>query len=286
MMLARAGRRVGIIDLDLEAPGAGVLVPAAEPPRYGVVDYLLERRVLAGRDLDIADYYYLADTPEIVGNGPAITVVPAGRLDSDYLEKLARVDYDALLGGAEEPPLHALLRQMKADRELDYILIDSRAGLHDIGGLALNGVAHLDVIFGTATEQSWQGVTVVVEHLGKKRLQAKVQRQDCALVYALAPSVAEKNRGEAVELFRSRAHEIFSDYFYDEEVEAGQPEPEDYWPVPSVDSDDEPHHAVPIGFNIDIMRGESLAAVAPQLLQGDYEMLHKALLARLGRMAP
>jgi len=282
IQLARAKRRVTIIDLDLEAPGLGVLFStAAARSLHGVVDYLLERTKYKGTSLVLEDYTFQCADPAIIGlDGVPITVMPAGELDALYIEKLARIDYARLVAGAEgEPPLASLLRQFK--RESDYILIDSRAGIHDIGGLALNGLAHFDVLVSLDTEQGWEGLRLVVRHLGRERLERGAKQQDCGVVFGMAPGALTSERPPAATAFRNRAYDLFTTEYYEP---AGDPEAN--WPVPDVASDDKPHHPAVVGFNTDLLRPRSLAAAADVLTQGDYKDLTEWLLRRLGRTEP
>lgn len=64
---ARAGERVAVIDLDLDAPGVGTLLAADErgtTARWGVVDYLLERPV---GEVDLRDFYHACRRPAGLG---------------------------------------------------------------------------------------------------------------------------------------------------------------------------------------------------------------------------
>ncbi|MBI5480029.1 MAG: AAA family ATPase [Deltaproteobacteria bacterium] len=291
LQLARAKKRVCVVDLDLEAPGVGVLLaPTSGPARYGVVDFLVEHEVSAAGKIDLGEYFHLYDDPRALGEGPPIAVVPAGTLDGDYLEKLARIDYQRLLQPEHpnEPALEALLKRLRAARQADYVLLDSRAGLHDLGGLALNGIAHLDVLFALDNEQSWQGLGLVVDHLGRRRVERGLEQQSCMLVQAMALAATDPNRKGKVEEFRDRAYELFSDAFYDQEPSAGWPDPlpEDVWPIPAVDVGDEPHTPVPIGFQDYLLRPWTVDTAAQVLTQGDFGGFAEALLARVGRSSP
>ena len=292
IQLARVGRRVCVVDLDLEAPGAGVAFPmAGEGPLFGVVDYLIERPLQARETIDLGDYAGVCDSPDIIGTaGAPITVIPCGRLDDDYLEKLARLDYEAFLLGrsTEEPPLIRLLEEVKSQFKVDYILLDSRAGLHDIGGLALNGIAHLDVVFALDNAQSWAGMSIVISHLGRLRVERDLPQQNCAFVYAMAPMATEEDRPTRVQAFTDAAHSLFSGEFYDAEPPEGWPDPipEDVWPVPASDAQGEPHFPLVLGFRADIQQSRSLNAVAEILTQGDYGDFLTGILNRIGRTKP
>lgn len=282
LQLALRGKNVCVIDLDLEAPGVGSLLGPAQgaPAPHGVVDYLLEQPVCkVGMPLD--HYFHFFEIPAELGAAPPVTVFPAGVLDENYLEKLARVDFTRLIeADNDDLPLLALLRHIKAERKPDVIMIDSRAGLHDIGGLALNGLAHIDVLFGLDTEQSWSGLEVVVRHLGRRRFESGLRPQTCALAYAMAPGPGDPDRDKRIEEFRDRAHEIFSRDFYEEVPQNGWADPDVHWEVPAVADAGEPHYALPIAFNRDIQAARSL--LAKPLIEGDYASFARDVVERIG----
>jgi Mrp family chromosome partitioning ATPase len=94
--LAREGKKVVCVDLDLEAPGLARLL-GIEGYDSGVLDVLLTHLVTGEssvkdvvRDIDL--------------HGAKFQVLPAGRLDLGYLEKLGRLDF-LRIGEAEESPV-------------------------------------------------------------------------------------------------------------------------------------------------------------------------------------
>ena len=287
IQLARSGKKVAAIDLDLEAPGLSSLLPGAEGrvAEYGVIDYLLERCILGSRkDLDIADYYHLVDDPRVVSGGPPITVVPAGKLDHDYLEKLSRVDYESLVrplepGKSSPAPLNELLEQLKSQRQIDYFLLDSRAGFHDLGGLALSGISHLDIIFGLDSEQSWRGMELVVRFLGQDRIWADQRQLLCAFVFALAPSAGSAFRDEAFPRFLDKAYDLFVDCFYYPQGSA----PEDGWDVPAIEDSTQPHYPIALDFDARMQQARRIEEIADTLCQNEFKGFGELVLERVGR---
>jgi hypothetical protein len=205
--------------------------------------------------------------------------MPAGILDPDYLDKLARIDFQRLQPeGESDSPLVRLMKDIKRVLMPEYLLIDARAGLHDIGGLALNGLAHLDVVFGLDSEQSWAGLELVVRYLGKRLIEVGRPQLDCGLVFALAPGPTAADREEREKVFLNRAYDLFSEAYYDSaDDQAAQ------WPLPAVDAADEPHFPIAVGFSEDVKRATSLPVVADLLTQGEFQKFFNWLLSRLGR---
>jgi hypothetical protein len=64
---AHAGERVVVVDLDLAAPGVGVLLGDPAVAQAGVVDYWLEQPLL-GEHLDLRDYYFRVSQPAVIGS--------------------------------------------------------------------------------------------------------------------------------------------------------------------------------------------------------------------------
>ncbi len=287
MQLSRSGLRVAVVDLDLEAPGVLAALPPSPgaEPACGVIDYLLERPLVAHpNDLDLADFYYTVDDPLVIKGGAPLVIVPAGRVDGAYLEKLARLDYERLHAlmeaGADQSPLVDLLKQLRRELKAQYVLLDSRAGFHDLGGLALSGTAHLDVLFGLDSEQSWAGMRQVVRFLGRDRLDRGKEQLACALVYAMAPDPGK--RDDAVDQFKERAYLVFSEEYYAEEGADN----DDLWTLPDQDAQEQPHFPLVVGFNPLVQRYQSAASIADQLAEGDFRLFAERVLERVGRKLP
>lgn len=160
--MARAGKKVVCVDLDLEAPGLGDFLGAATSP--SLLDALLTHA--ATGTLPAED---LAQTVSV--HGASLQVVAAGALDRSYLEKLARLDYIGSASEADSPvakALRAVLLRLRAHRP-DVILLDCRAGLHDLGGLSLTDLAHVDVLVGRDTPQNHAGIRLTLEVIARRR---------------------------------------------------------------------------------------------------------------------
>jgi hypothetical protein len=128
ILRARKGERVVVLDLDLDAPGVGLLLDPgdiSQPSPWGVVDYLVEAPLL--QQVDLKDYYHVCARDPVTGAGE-ILVFPSGRLDPDYLTNLARLDLEPPHPGKLHPLLR-LLEQVRDELRPDWILLDCRAGL-------------------------------------------------------------------------------------------------------------------------------------------------------------
>lgn len=209
--LARQGKKVAILDLDLEAPGVGTLL-GAQADR-GVLDLILETLITGSPDLTNA----YAEASALGTDGAPVNIFPAGNLGWSFLEKLARLDYTASssTNGSESPVAQALrkvLGKIRSELKPDYILLDSRAGLHDLGGLALNALAHVDVLVSRATEQSYKGLELALQVIGRQA------EPSCLIVHSLSiwPESGDLRRLADTEraAFLERVYELFIDFVY------------------------------------------------------------------------
>ncbi len=208
-VFARSGYRVAAVDFDLESPGLGSFLLGENLPDWGLVDYLVERSVLQDQP-DLRDYVGRVDDPAVIGTGPKIVVMPAGRVDLKYIEKLARIDYASLME-PEFNPIGPFLAGLREAFEPELILLDGRAGLNDLGAMLLTGPSHVDLLFGTDSSQSWHGLETLVSALGRTH-----QPPDVKIVQTMYPS------GEPGLMSRTRfaeeSYRVFAKHYYDLDV--------------------------------------------------------------------
>lgn len=245
---ARAGERVAVLDFDLDAPGAGTLLAADEKgtiAHWGVVDYLLERPM---GEVELRDYYHACRRSGVTGDGEML-VVPAGSLDPEreYLGKLARLDLEPPATQGDPHPVRLLLEQVRAELAPRWICIDARAGLSEPAGLLLAGTAHLHVLFGTSSEQSWQGLRVVLERIGASRVREDRPQLDCVLVHAMVPQEATAAK-IATEDFAARALTEFRDHYYAPDPEKPEEDDDRLWYIRDAETTDAPHAPVAVPY--------------------------------------
>jgi cellulose biosynthesis protein BcsQ len=175
LTLAREGLRVIVLDLDLEAPGIeGYFFNPDDPSRKvraGVVDYLLESAALGERYRpDINDFVLPYADPAVASSGGSLLIVPAGRLDGTYMERLGRVNL-ADIGRKRGPdnPIRALIEGVLAFRTADVVVVDCRTGFTDLGGITLNGLSTLDVLVFRGGEADRRYLPVVLENIHRLR---------------------------------------------------------------------------------------------------------------------
>ncbi len=270
---ARAGERVCIVDFDLDSPGVGRLLSADAQgltARWGVVDFLLERSLA---DAPLADYFHRCD--RVAGAGEII-VFPAGNLDGEYADKLARIDLEEA-PQAHDSGLWKLLGRVRDELKPQWILLDARTGISEPAGQLLSGLAHLHVLLGTVQDQSWQGLKLVIDRLGGRRVVAGQPQGEILLVQTMIPPTPDA-ADNAKANFAERARQEFTDLYY--ATEPDDPADDRFWDVRDVESADAPHVPVTISYDPRLADFRDVADIADVLCEGIYTAVSARIAAR------
>lgn len=224
LTLARNGHKVAIVDLDLEAPGLSTVFFKDKVENFGVIDYLLEKKI-QNSNWSLRNDILRINHPLLLGNlGEQIYLFTAGNVDNNYLEKLARLDFQNLVDHQLPETFKGMLKELEsAVKPLDFILLDSRAGFHDIGGLALTDLSHAAVIFGRQSRQSWAGLTYVIRRLSRPLFEER-EKFPVILVHAMALASLERRRNEELREFKEQAYTAFQENYYYEGEDVPNPD--------------------------------------------------------------
>ena len=212
--LAERGERVLVVDLDLESPGVtATLLPEDALPSFGVVDWFVEGDVGQADDELLRDL--VATSPLAAGTTGEIRVVPAGGSvgAESYVSKLARV-YAAPPGGGDlAMRLAGLLDSLEAAEHPTWVLLDSRAGIHDLGAIAVTRLHAIPLLFAVDTRQTWLAYRYLFATWKKDPLLVRRFRDGLRVVAAQVP---ETHRVPYLERLRDHASALFAEYLYDD----------------------------------------------------------------------
>jgi MinD-like ATPase involved in chromosome partitioning or flagellar assembly len=162
--LVLSGSRVLIVDFDLEAPGLDTFNLAGPGPEaLGVVDFV-DRFRTTGIAPDIKDYVHRASIDDQHSDG--LWVMPAGKQDSGYAFRLASIDWQRLYADSDG---YLLFEDLKAQWNNvirpDYVLVDSRTGHTDVGGICTRQLPDAVVVLFFPNEQNRSGLEKVVKQI-------------------------------------------------------------------------------------------------------------------------
>lgn len=212
--LAQDGKRVLVLDLDLESPGlSSTLLPQDRMPKYGIVDWLVED--LVGNSDPVLGSMYASSNLSRDGQ---IYVVPAHGLDhGEYISKLGRVWMSKNLNdGSREvwsSRLNRLLAQLEKEISPDVILIDSRSGIDEIASACITDMgANLVLLFALEGVQTWNGYRMLFEQWQRSGIADDI-RTRLQVVGAIVP---ETDRVLYTNELRESSYSAFLDTLYDE----------------------------------------------------------------------
>jgi cellulose biosynthesis protein BcsQ len=181
VILAKRGRRVLAIDLDLEAPGISYLARDKEirPSEVGFVDLLLHHfnnprhsPLLADKPLLGYLRRFFPEEPKTKEERGCVDILPSGNLTdlAGYQQRLHELNLrERYEKGVGKPVLKFFKEDVLLRTDYDYILIDSRTGWSDEATIAIRDLAdHLVLLF-ALNHQNVEGTATVLRSLAKSR---------------------------------------------------------------------------------------------------------------------
>jgi MinD-like ATPase involved in chromosome partitioning or flagellar assembly len=158
MMLAIRGKRVGIIDLDIEAPGIASTFDVQARSGGGLLDVMLGGNIpfLDEVVIDFGEQraHYLKEHDVKIGRGGALLIIPS----LPDPEKVEQIRWDS-------PSTNWLMMEIakffRINYRLDYLFIDARSGLSVSASYSL-ALAELVLAFFRLNRQNIEGARKLV----------------------------------------------------------------------------------------------------------------------------
>jgi cellulose biosynthesis protein BcsQ len=220
IMLADWGHKVLIIDWDLEAPGLEnffsehISLERART-KAGLID-LLDYQINktgSGKEIQWKDCL----VPVLAGKFKStakLDLITAGNIDDGYYEKVRSFDFNSFYAdhnGGEV--IENLRREWIA--AYDFVLIDSRTGVTDIGGICTVQLPDILVIIFTPTNQSLAGVKRVA--LKAMKAQRKLPYERINLLTLPVPARMDNSEyklsQEWIRTFEDELKEVYAPWF-------------------------------------------------------------------------
>ncbi|MGV0027737.1 MinD/ParA family ATP-binding protein [Phormidesmis priestleyi] len=152
-LIARSGKRVGVVDTDIQSPGIHVLFGLEEDRmRYTLNDYLWGRCAIEEAVYDVSSI--LQQKQSLFGRQGSIHLIPSSIRMSD-ISRILREGYDARL---LNDGLQNLVRRLK----LDYLLIDTHPGINEETLLSII-LSDVFILILRPDKQDYQGTAVAID---------------------------------------------------------------------------------------------------------------------------
>ena len=177
VLLSRLGSKVLIVDWDLEAPGleryfASHLNTGFGGP--GLLDLVLNAR----RDSEV-DYREFTSAIQL-GDSEPICFLASGSDNKEYARRLAAFDWNNFFADGGGEFVEKLRNSWRSD--FDIVLVDSRTGFSDIGGICTIQLPDIVVAMFTANFQSLYGVRDVIQLAQRARQSLAYDRMSLSVV--------------------------------------------------------------------------------------------------------
>jgi cellulose biosynthesis protein BcsQ len=213
-LLAKSGKTVLIVDCDLEAPGI-------ERFFYSIQSNLGKLRESKSGMLDL--FLSVADDDRMhwrecliearpFKSGPPISIITAGKNTPRYVEHLQSLDWNDLF---EHRSLGEYLETLRTEwrKSFDFVLIDSRTGITDIGGICTILLPDVLVTLFTTNDQSVIGVADVVRRAKMARERLPVDRTRLVTLPVLGRE--ERSEYERTEEWKKRIAADLGELYWD-----------------------------------------------------------------------
>ena len=199
--LAASGQKVLVVDFDLEAPAihSATWRVSGEGPRHekgrahsthpGIVEYVrgFMNTMRAPRAAD----HIVDATP--TGCAGKITLMPSGALNDDYGRRLGAIDWNKLYLEYDGYVMFEDLREQWRLLGYDYVLLDSRTGVTDVGGICTRHLPDAVVLMFRPDDQSLQGTAGVADAIRNERPAPGRDRARLHFVMAAIPDVDDED---------------------------------------------------------------------------------------------
>jgi len=162
--LARTGRRVLLVDFDLEAPGVHTFkLMKPRDAHLGLVDYISD--YISSRSApDVRNYIY--EALGVGQNDGRLWVMSAGKSGAEYSRKLRAIHWETLYKKQDGFIMFEdMKKQWESSYEPDYVLIDSRTGHTDTGGICTRQLPNAVVTLFFPNEQNLAGLKPIVSSI-------------------------------------------------------------------------------------------------------------------------
>jgi cellulose biosynthesis protein BcsQ/class 3 adenylate cyclase len=204
VLLAIWGKKVLVVDWDLEAPGIEhFLVKGADlaalQKHMGLIDLLTDISDALAPTVSEDVWRSMTTERRLKGVSNPISILTAGARTQGYFRNVRKLDvktfYEDKNGGHI---IEALRASWKSN--FDFVLVDSRTGITDIGGICTIQLPDIIALVFTATEQSLVGAVDVAK-------KAAIERQKLPFDRSLVPAVPIPSRFDT-----QTEHEIAKDW--------------------------------------------------------------------------
>jgi MinD-like ATPase involved in chromosome partitioning or flagellar assembly len=192
--LSQRGKRVLMVDFDLEAPGLDTFdLSPASGRTPGIVEYV-SHYLSTGRPPEVHKYIY--EVNDGLGSSGHLWTMPSGIRDDTYEPRLRNIDWSRLYADFDG---YLMIDNLKAQWEQtlhpDYVLIDSRTGHTDVAGICTRQLPEAVVLVFLPNEQNLRGLRKIAHDIG---IESQAPRNRRITQYFVMSNVPNLDDEEAI----------------------------------------------------------------------------------------
>jgi hypothetical protein len=223
-ILAQAGLRVLMIDFDLEAPGIEQYFAVDQKSirsHAGLFDLVLAYKAAmavavssapAGQEFRKLQELFIAPVYLRLPSGGKLDLMPAGRRGSDeelshYALRLRQFDWQDFFFNFGGEIFFEWLRRSLDGKLYDMVLVDSRTGVSEMGGICAYQLADMIVAMCAPNQQNLEGTRDAVRNFLSPRVMTL--RGGRPLQMLVVPSRVETRDESLLQDFRERFDKVF-----------------------------------------------------------------------------
>lgn len=190
--LALRGRRVLVVDFDLEAPSLDSFkVLKSNGQVLGIIDFV-NQYLKTGQVPNVEDY--VREFPDIGEQGGRVMLMPSGSSKA-YVTKFNQIDWDSLYSRHDGYLLFEDLKlQWERVIEPDYVLIDSRTGYTDVSGICTRQLPNAVVALFFPNEQNLRGLINVVKDIRNETNRSRSKNIELHFVMSNVPDLDDEDQ--------------------------------------------------------------------------------------------
>ena len=195
--LAQSGKRVLLVDFDLEAPGLDtfeLLRHNGNTP--GIVEYV-QKYLKENRVPNVSDYIAQSTITD------GMYLLPSGDAKRNYAQNAFQIDWKDLYANREGYLLFEDMKvQWQKEIQPDYVFIDSRTGYSDTSGICTRHLPDAVVILFFPNDQNLRGIAKVVKGIRGEAESTRQKRIALHFVMSNVPFLDDED--EIIDEFQQR----------------------------------------------------------------------------------
>lgn len=214
--LAKLGLRVVIMDFDLDAPGVDSKFPSFTLPKnqLGLIDYILRFQRDGTGPGPIEDILCKVPVPS-ARQDYSLGLIPAGQyLAADYSAKLNELNWSTIFSDERDGIafFQVFLDRIRDELSPDVLVIDSRTGFSEIGGLCTQQLADETVILSSLANESVKMTRHLAQLIRNSEISKRLKKEVGTKIVVCRvpkPSNVEKLKARCCKLFDIEETKLF-----------------------------------------------------------------------------